>query len=840
MLNKTKTLYLVLIFLLSAFSMSAQLEAHEIDGEGWAKGDFIEFGINSKGVYGAQTANTPPNFHDNRELDGNEIFGFLANPLADGWLDYDGDFFTPGLPEEGFTIEVAGQNYHNNNTTNLFQIPGEIKGTNVILSDCFEDTAQITWEGNIVGLNIKRYYSVTKDGLFIQMTTIIKNVSEDIKSDVFFMHNVDPDNNVTLSGNYETDMELLSQANTTDNDVCLVKASQPPIGTAIDMDGSNVSFYAKNEDSRVTYGGFENRDASDIWNGIGYTSAEGSATAFVDEAISIAFNLGDLAPNETSKFTYYYILENVDESFIPLIVNVFKENPSVCSGTDGQIVLSGLDPGESYEIEYLDGGVLVPNTTYIADENGDINISNLDSGIYSGITLSFSGCTTDIDTIFELLDPEAPNFTITNQESTDCSNPNGVITIAGLTPYTNYRYEYTYEGAPFGPEVGTASILGEITLPGLPAGTYANFVLEQYECVTASNQIIEMIGPPVPSVPVVPSQFYCDEDLDYITTIDLTLLNTFALGLDSAATHNITYHETEQDAIDGINVSASNYTTPGAATFVLFVMKTDNVSNCSTYSQFFITINIPQDFELADDYICLNSDDTVNSNYNPPVLSTGLSNALHDFEWYYEGTVIPGEISNELTAMNFGNYAVKVTVIETGCDITRQATIFPSGPPQDFEVVITSDPFSENHVVEITVIGYGFYNYSIDGGPYQSSPIFSGIESGFHEFRIIDVNGCGEIIVEKTIIDYMKVFTPNDDGFKDFWQIIGINELIQPEIYIFDRFGKLLVELDQNSRGWDGTFNGQRLPTSDYWFTITFKDDQNRQREFKSHFTLRR
>jgi gliding motility-associated-like protein len=839
MLKQLKPLYLFLIFFLSAHSVSAQLEAHDIEGEGWAKGDFIEFGINSKGVYGARNINRPPNFHDNRESDGNEIFGFIANPLADGWIDYDGDFFTPGLPEEGFTIEVDGQNYNNNNADGLFQIPGEIKGINVILSDCFEDTAQITWEGNIVGLNVKRYYSVTQDGLFIQMTTIIKNVSEELKENVFFMHNVDPDNNVTLSGNYETDLEIVSQAVSTDNDVCLVKASQPAIGTPEDIDGSDVSLYAKDENARVSYGGFDNRSASNVWNGSGLTSAEGSATAFIDEAISIAFNLGDLEPNQTTRFTYYYILENVDETFIPLIVNVFKQNPSVCSGVDGEIVLSGLDPGVSYSIEYLDDGILIPNTTYIADGNGDVNLSNLDAGIYSGIRLSFSGCATDIETVFELTDPEPPNYTITNQESTDCANPNGSITLSGLTPYTNYRYQYTYNGALFDPQIATAGPIGDVLLPNLPVGTYANFILEQYECITPSSQIIEITGPPIPIVPVIPSQFYCDDDVDYITTIDVTPLDAFALGVDSPGDHIITYHETEQDAIDGITISASNYTTPGQNTFTLYTKKTNTGSNCFSYSSFSITINIPADFELTDDYICLNSDDSINTDYTLPVLSTGLSNTLHDFEWYFEGTIISGESSNMLTAMAYGDYSVKVTVIATGCDITEQATILPSGPPQTFEVNITSDPFSENHTAEIIVTGFGEYNYRIDTRPYQSSPIFNNIKAGFHKFYIIDINGCGEIIIEKTFIDYMKVFTPNGDTFKDYWQIIGINELIQPKIYIYNRFGKLLTRLDPNSVGWDGIYNGQLLPTSDYWFTITFKDDQNNDREFKSHFTLK-
>jgi len=43
-----------------------------------------------------------------------------------------------------------------------------------------------------------------------------------------------------------------------------------------------------------------------------------------------------------------------------------------------------------------------------------------------------------------------------------------------------------------------------------------------------------------------------------------------------------------------------------------------------------------------------------------------------------------------------------------------------------------------------------------------------------------------------------------------------------------------LKQLDPTSRGWDGTFNGRKLPTSDYWFTARLQDGRLR----KGHFSL--
>ncbi|HLT49333.1 MAG TPA: T9SS type B sorting domain-containing protein, partial [Aequorivita sp.] len=59
------------------------------------------------------------------------------------------------------------------------------------------------------------------------------------------------------------------------------------------------------------------------------------------------------------------------------------------------------------------------------------------------------------------------------------------------------------------------------------------------------------------------------------------------------------------------------------------------------------------------------------------------------------------------------------------------------------------------------------------------------------------------------------------------------------KIYIFDRFGKLLKQLSPLGPGWNGTYNGSPLFSSDYWFRVEYTEDGN-AKEFKGHFTLKR
>ena len=66
------------------------------------------------------------------------------------------------------------------------------------------------------------------------------------------------------------------------------------------------------------------------------------------------------------------------------------------------------------------------------------------------------------------------------------------------------------------------------------------------------------------------------------------------------------------------------------------------------------------------------------------------------------------------------------------------------------------------------------------------------------------------------------------------------NNLENWSISIFDRYGKLLKQLSTTGKGWDGTYNGYLLPSTDYWFKIEFPNLKSEWKEFKSHFSLKR
>jgi gliding motility-associated-like protein len=102
-----------------------------------------------------------------------------------------------------------------------------------------------------------------------------------------------------------------------------------------------------------------------------------------------------------------------------------------------------------------------------------------------------------------------------------------------------------------------------------------------------------------------------------------------------------------------------------------------------------------------------------------------------------------------------------------------------------------------------------------------------------------DNKGCG-LLVSNTIqtITYLNYFTPNNDGYNDSWNIYLPNEY-EAVITIYDRYGKLLKQISPETSGWDGIFNGELMPSTDYWFKVEYTED-NTRKEFKSHFSLKR
>lgn len=153
-----------------------------------------------------------------------------------------------------------------------------------------------------------------------------------------------------------------------------------------------------------------------------------------------------------------------------------------------------------------------------------------------------------------------------------------------------------------------------------------------------------------------------------------------------------------------------------------------------------------------------------------------------------------------------------------------------------------SNDFDSNQIISVTASGgSGNYEFQLDGGSWQSNSIFEYV-TGCEEHIVAarDIDGCiFETQTSVMIMDYPKFFTPNGDGYNDTWNIKCLRENPIAKVSVFDRFGKLIITFRPRENSWDGKFNGQLLPGSDYWFVAEYLSNSGIQATFRSHFSLR-
>lgn len=320
----------------------------------------------------------------------------------------------------------------------------------------------------------------------------------------------------------------------------------------------------------------------------------------------------------------------------------------------------------------------------------------------------------------------------------------------------------------------------------------------------------------------------CDNDgvRDGLTSFNLSDADaTILAGLPPNL--NVVYYATYNDAILEVNPLPNDYTNTNPNSQLIFA-RVENANACFGISEVQLNVwsvpDVDSEFETV---YCSNF-------YPEPITLTGGANNSNNNYTYLWST---GETSPEITVNEIGTYSVRVTG-SNGCFVDRTITVSTSNIATVTNIEVVE--FSNNNSIAVFVSGDGDYEYALGNinGSYQESHVFENLAPGLYTVYIRDKNGCGIAEEIASILGFPKYFTPNDDGYNDYWQVYGISESFQPntKIFIFDRKGKLLKQLDPLSRGWDGTFNGYKLPSTDYWFEVTLEDG----RIFKNHFALKR
>lgn len=441
----------------------------------------------------------------------------------------------------------------------------------------------------------------------------------------------------------------------------------------------------------------------------------------------------------------------------------------------------------------------------------------IQSFFWKAVTVEYS-CFGD-DTQFTLIDPELSQIWNFDDPSTGINNTS---TLPNPTHVFSAPGDYLVE-------VEVTNSLGEVSI------TTVNVTISE---TPIANQPIDYI--------------LCDNDDDnndsngIIQTFLLSTKDSEILGSQDPNQFDVFYYE-DINYTQKINktIDYENIITDSQRVYAKVINK--NNDTCFETTEFDLIVNKTPQFDLVEEKI-------ICANNLPDSLSPENPEDIYTYTWTRnDGSVfsINETITfNEVSSIPNEGLELTLTATSTNMCTNSKTVLIRKIVPAQFTLddIVVMD-LSDNNSITINPQDVNFnasdYEFAIEDengiiGSYQSELLFENLTPGIKILHIRDIYGCNSSTLEFPIIGFRKYFTPNNDGINDTWHVLGVNRNFYAAsiIKIFDRFGKIITTVSPSSEGWDGFYNGEELPETDYWFTVQLIDDAGESREYKGHFSL--
>lgn len=488
-------------------------------------------------------------------------------------------------------------------------------------------------------------------------------------------------------------------------------------------------------------------------------------------------------------------------------------NNPVCEGNP--LTLNATQSGSNSYQWFLNGNPLA------SENNPTLTISNSVSGTYSvSITSTGSSCSSTGSCIVEFVPKPVlvPSTLVACDDNQDGSAVFNLTKLNALVTNNNSSYGpvHYFESLT---DAQLFAVNLAISIPNnylsAPKTIYAA-VQTNYGCVAVAAIVLQLS---TASVPQQLSYASCDLDGNVdgyfgftLANINPLLLNGLPTGLVVQYYANLADAQAEQNALPAVftNTTINQQT---------IYAKISNGPDCFGISHIDLTVNRnqPANFEDSNLYLCPQH-----------TLELAVDPVFNSYAWS------SGETSPSIQITTANTYTLTVTDAN-GCAASKNFVVTNSSAPTITGVQIEQFQ-ADGATIQVTVSGSGSYEYSINGSDFQPSSVFTQVPAAAYVLTVQDIHHCGSDNEPIYVLDYPRFFTPNGDGFNDVWEIEHLKFVSKAQLRIFDRYGKLLKECSQDSKGWDGNYLGQGLPADDYWFRIQF----DRLQTLTGNFSLKR
>ncbi|WP_278353818.1 choice-of-anchor L domain-containing protein [Chryseobacterium gleum] len=194
-----------------------------------------------------------------------------------------------------------------------------------------------------------------------------------------------------------------------------------------------------------------------------------------------------------------------------------------------------------------------------------------------------------------------------------------------------------------------------------------------------------------------------------------------------------------------------------------------------------------------------------------------------------------GETSQSITVGTPGVYSV--TISNGVCSKEFKTEVIKAVIPEVIKV-----DYNETGTMIITASNpsNGILEYSVDNGvTWQFSNIFNNVpKNKIIAIRVrVKYTSCVGFLEFFTFV-MKNVITPNGDNINDIIDFSGVVNYKDFSGQVFDRYGREVFKAEKIRPYWDGYFQGKKLPTSTYWYQVTFEDPASKELTVKTGWIL--
>ncbi|GAB5528175.1 MAG: hypothetical protein Roseis2KO_60470 [Roseivirga sp.] len=178
-----------------------------------------------------------------------------------------------------------------------------------------------------------------------------------------------------------------------------------------------------------------------------------------------------------------------------------------------------------------------------------------------------------------------------------------------------------------------------------------------------------------------------------------------------------------------------------------------------------------------------------------------------------------------------GNYSLVVRD-EQGCELILNYSIAVPQPMEvQFETESPCPDVAEGRMSLIVSGGTSPYLYEWDVAPGVNSSTQEGLPGGAYAVTITDGAGCelsvtGELPDQAPRITIPNSFSPNGDGMNDEFRAV-YNCAVDFQMLVYNQWGNIIFHARDIAAGWDGTYEGEPVPSGNYTYRIIYGGELN-------------